>query len=476
MDPLMYEELDLEELEWKLYSQVYHSTQEYEESPAVLDSINSDIPSNPENQKKYFRYFDNRNSQSTPPTKGQTYISLDRNRTESLNKDTRTPTIQNDITINSNSTTVHTNCVDPQRFHNNITVNQYTVPVIIHPDGVLPRPEKYFRSWSAETLKLLPPNKRPRKPKNKKKQRAGQSSKKLNPYQNGTLLKPITIWLSDDSDDECVIVDSNTSNTKLTKLKTGFPKKYDESEGGDKPESDDDIIYIPPPPIEVIDIEENGILPDAEPCSSSEFDSNTSKVIEEHTFDSTEKSRTPPHNPAVLETPESVASNDFLESQPAATSSSNFNFSLHGSDFNNHPGDFVRPPSKTVETCETESSCSTNDQSRDFSNTVKTIVFDEIEFPREDIFSEKNLESFSSFITPKRNSKQARESSTGKGVSIFAENTRDDTSSDSSSSESDYEPPEKLRAAKYLKMIEEIKVYPIYHLWCPTRLQKSFFE
>ncbi|KAJ8982487.1 hypothetical protein NQ317_019271 [Molorchus minor] len=68
-------------------------------------------------------------------------------------------------------------------------------------------------------------------------------------------------------------------------------------------------------------------------------------------------------------------------------------------------GDFVKPAKPVDNDCETESSCSTNEVNRTFNNTVKTIVFDEVDFPKEDIFSEKNLESFGSYITPNRNTK-----------------------------------------------------------------------
>ncbi|XP_023020049.2 zinc finger CCHC-type containing 7 [Leptinotarsa decemlineata] len=446
----MEEDSDLEELEWRLYSQVYHSIGGNEENP-ISENAMDHVPSARNNVRKPKRYFQQK-VQSDSPYQSRTYISLDK----SLVEESSTSKIQNDFTFDSNSTTIITSS-DKDQFHNNITVNQFTLPVIINPDRTLiSQPEKYITSWSKETLKLLKLSKKDKKKQKKRIDKPKQSNE-------------VTIFLSDDSDD-CVIVENNTitNTSRNQEINTGFPKKYDELEGGKKPESDDDIVYIPPAPIEVIDIEENeteinppNILVD----KSGSKDISKKSTIENQLKNSSnlEESRD------LVKTPESNASNDFLEHPSPENISTDFNFSLHGSDFNNSHGDFVRPSTKPVEYCETESSCSTNEQNRDFSNTVKTIVFDEVEFPKEDIFSEKNLESFSSFITPKRNTKSSKEISTNQSPKVVCENKQDhNTSSDDTSSESDYDHVNEIK----LRIIENDPKYKnLPHLSPMTRFE-----
>ncbi|CAG9855850.1 unnamed protein product [Phyllotreta striolata] len=172
---------------------------------------------------------------------------------------------------------------------------------------------------------------------------------------------------------------------------------------------DEEVIFVPPPPVEVINLEDS---------------------FEKNQLDSPTKDS--PH----IENPDATLSNDFLDNSNIETNSTNFNFSLHGSEFRDGQSDVV-PMQKSTEYCETESSCSTNEHhSKNFSNTVKTIVFDEVEFPKEDIFSGKNLESFSSFITPKRKCSMSKESE--QPSSSTNDKVDFDYSSDSSSSESDY--------------------------------------
>lgn len=213
------------------------------------------------------------------------------------------------------------------------------------------------------------------------------------------------ICLSDS--DDCVVIQNEESS-----------KRNQEPENCT--DSDEDIIYIPAPAPEVINIDADD------------------------TNDKSNKNKSPSHcssNPNdQVQMPESTVSNDFLDNN-SVDSAANFNFSLHGADFNAQSNDFVRPLNP-VENCETESSCSTNDQSREISNSVKTIVFDEVEFPREDIFADKSLESFKTFITPQRKSdaqstplRRSKTQSTQKKKHI----TTTATSSSDSSSESDYE-------------------------------------
>lgn len=162
---------------------------------------------------------------------------------------------------------------------------------------------------------------------------------------------------------------------------------------------DDDIIYVPPPPQEVINVDE---IEDDNICENISERTDKDETRNEHQNNENVHKATELPNT-------SESSNDFLENTNVINSPNNFNFSLHGSDFNNgNQSGFVQPnnPNQPNDLCETESSttCS-NDHSREFNNSVKTVVFSEVEFPKGDIFSENNLETFGSLIIPKRISK-----------------------------------------------------------------------
>ncbi|XP_030762592.1 uncharacterized protein LOC115887331 isoform X1 [Sitophilus oryzae] len=165
-------------------------------------------------------------------------------------------------------------------------------------------------------------------------------------------------------------------------------------------ESDDEVIYIAPPPVPVIDIDESD--PDTP-------NTETHEIL-----------------------------NDFLVNEPNC-STENFNFSLHGVEFQN--SDFARPANPS-DIYETESSTSTSDfnkdSTRNFSNTVKTIVFNEVEFPK-DSFAENNLESFGEMITPKRTKQKNYTSKQADSTTSSATKRSITDTSSESSSESDYE-------------------------------------
>lgn len=183
-------------------------------------------------------------------------------------------------------------------------------------------------------------------------------------------------------------------------------------------DSDDDIIYIPPSPVQIINVDEEDLKENLEPPENENFLESGNQASQEKSCCTVEST-----------------SNDFLDNISTEHSSTRFNFALHGSDFSNN-GEFVRPNNSLVDFCETESSCSTNDQNRDFNNSAKSIVFSEVEFPKEDIFSDKNLDSFSSFITPRRSYKTVGDISPGKRKN---NNVLIETDSSTSSTESDYE-------------------------------------
>lgn len=412
----------MEELESRLYSQVFHGRPE-DESDAIekpAEDVTTSIAGNRQN----FRYFDVR--AKTLYERPSVHVTADRICPEGQ---TEKPTVNfNNLTILPSS---NTNVNEP---HGNITVNQYTIPLIIHTDRFRdpvnfenPICETYddchYENWLKE-LKKLTKKQRTLLKRQRKKER-----KRLR-QQNTKLLQENTkiYFVSDESEEDCVVL------TQDSKMKEKQNKILDEVE------SDvDDIIFIPPPPIEVINVEDE----------DTQFTKTVVSLEVKPSLVNKEGVESEHYNPKertdLLHTPEST-SNDFLETSNAENSASNFNFSLHGSDFNSN-SEFAKPDNPEDDHCETESSCSTNDHSRDYNNSSKSIVFDEVDFPREDIFADKNLDSFGTFITPKRNSltlkevaKNTAEKNNTDGV------TFSDSDTSTSSTESDYEPAEKRKS------------------------------
>ncbi|CAH1131826.1 unnamed protein product [Ceutorhynchus assimilis] len=256
-----------------------------------------------------------------------------------------------------------------------------------------------------------------------KKKRRKQAQKTLS-----TVCSDI-VYLSDSSDDSDIeIVSVKEKNMEeVTQIS-------DSDEGGEN----DDIIYIEPPPVPVVTVadetDENEELPDEPPG------------VEEPSLHIDEE-----------------ASNDFL---PAATTSGeNFNFSLHGSEFQD--AEFVRP-ANPCDHYETESSTSTSDfnreSSREFSNTVKTIVFNEVDFPKDIFDDSNNLEKFGELITPKRKNKSANsEDDLEKaGTSGYRKrHNRRKSSESGSSSESDYDPSESHQHLPHLSPMVPVQSSPL---------------
>lgn len=182
-----------------------------------------------------------------------------------------------------------------------------------------------------------------------------------------------------------------------------------------KSEKDDDVIFVEPEPVPVIDL-------DIEENKSMESDASTIQLN--------------------LSPTESVNSNDFLENSTnedlGQTRFSSATIDLNTSDAN----DFIKPANPT-DMYETESSCSTSDLSKDIANALKAVVFNEVEFPKEDMFSGNNLDDFSNYITPQRNC-QRNSLNTNVSTNKLTKPKQimfNKTDSDSSSSESEYEQP-----------------------------------
>ncbi|XP_008191804.1 uncharacterized protein Zcchc7 [Tribolium castaneum] len=253
--------------------------------------------------------------------------------------------------------------------------------------------------------------------------------------------KVITLSDSENEEDSCVLIPENWP--VLSVCDSDDDNKKDISENKS---SNDDVVFVEPveTPVEVINLDEET----ESPKNSQQKNNETASVASDNSSVSdspTKKAHR--ERKELLSTPDS-ASNDFVNSSGVELNHKNFNFSLHGSDFKS--GDFVKPANPN-ETCETESSSSTTDLNS--ANLMKTIVFNEIEFPKDDVFSESNLESFGNFITPMKsraNTPVAATSSTPK----VEEQIKQSTNSSDSSSESDFEDSRVEKVKKIMNLPE----------------------
>ncbi|KAH1003893.1 hypothetical protein HUJ04_003734 [Dendroctonus ponderosae] len=226
--------------------------------------------------------------------------------------------------------------------------------------------------------------------------------------QQGPARSEVISLLSDSDDSSGVEVtdwqpDMNRDcANEQVEVASSMPRE-EQPEHYDNDEDDDDIVYIEPPPVPFINLEDDDDDDDDDEEEKQPEDVPPNKLSQE--FED--------------------CSNDFLV---PTTSSEKFNFSLHGSDFQDV--EFARPAQPT-DVYETESSTSTSEMPKDFNNSVKTIVFNEIDFPREDLFEEDNLDKFRELIGP-MNTEVVEAQKAGKVIKPLHQ--RDS----SSSSESDY--------------------------------------
>lgn len=443
----------MEDIECRLYSQVYHSSVENEETNASSESTVTSYAAAKIHNNRYF---------SKGHISGHSvYIPLEQ---KNSNSNKTCSSVHNNISFNGDSTAITTEGNFGSPIQNNITVNQYTVPLIINSDlsEVLnPR----FSSGGKLLVPLSVKNKRilDRKLRRQQKRLENRRRKKEKANQNSISSTYVEIsgndqrnkvnhvvFISDESDSECVIL--HEMSKKSLKCKEG-PEVLN-IQNNEETVSDDDIIYIPPPPVEIInvdvDVEEN----------IHKISDNISTVAENTSTsaDQISSNKSNCHSNELSNTIE-CTSNDFLDNSNIENSTSKFNFSLHGSDFNNS-GDFLRP-ANPMDYCETESSCSTNDFNRE-NSSVKTIVFNEVDFPREDIFSDKNLEGFGSYITPKRNSLKSSKipSKAPKPSTRLSNMISNESETSLSSSESDYDSMDILTKGIQVGDIETGKKLP----------------
>ncbi|KAJ8931714.1 hypothetical protein NQ314_015332 [Rhamnusium bicolor] len=223
------DELDMEDIESRLYSQVYHASVENEHNsneniePATRVSLQSTpytLSNVPTRSNRYFhKEHVNHPIQSS-------YISFD-----------DLTALQNNISFSPNSTDITTEGNFGSQFQNNITVNQYTLPVIINPEfSEVLNPSfggKFFTSWAVKNQRLLSKKKQSKRVEIRKERKR---QKKLENRVNNLLIEMHgsgdaqrkvndVIYVSDDSD-ECIIQDKDvTSSVESQNVFTGFPKK-----------------------------------------------------------------------------------------------------------------------------------------------------------------------------------------------------------------------------------------------------------
>jgi hypothetical protein len=218
------------------------------------------------------------------------------------------------------------------------------------------------------------------------------------------------ITLSDSDEESCVIVDNSLPHVSMLEseheAKLGSKENNVEEQDNTNVASNaeepnnlnesisDDVIFVEPvkAPVVVIDIDEesnSSIQTNKTDTSLAKITLNSPAKSDVSNSPTKAKTQTPKElqqeRRELLSTPDS-ASNDFINSSGIELNKEKFNFSLHGSDFHS---DFLKPANRN-ETCETESSSSTTDVNT--VNVINSSVFNEIEFPKDDIFSENNLE------------------------------------------------------------------------------------
>ncbi|KAL1516435.1 hypothetical protein ABEB36_000353 [Hypothenemus hampei] len=178
--------------------------------------------------------------------------------------------------------------------------------------------------------------------------------------------------VSDDSDIEFIAVDPPMLIKKTQEIESTLQAHNTNNANVDDDDDDDDdeaVIYVEPPPVPIVTVEDIESEPEDIPANNE-----TIKKV-----DDIEES-----------------SNDFLIPNTSSSSAIQFNFSLHGSEFQDN--EFVRPANPINDTYDTESSTSTTELNKDL-NMIKAIVFNEEDFPKEDVFDENNLEKFGEMIS-----------------------------------------------------------------------------
>ncbi|RZB40616.1 uncharacterized protein BDFB_005539, partial [Asbolus verrucosus] len=392
-------DLELEEIESHLYSQIYHSNEGIEQDLGTLSLENLQKPEN--NMKKPNRYF-----QNGPKNTGSKF----QNRFVLATQPNLKSSVSNDF-----DQTQGIYSKDYARPHKrDISINQLVVfspqqtPIVCVSNPNSNRQKKL--KWKVAKWRAKSREKR----RNRKLAKLGiLQSNDVDKANKNAECDIITV--SDSDGESCVeipndwplvsVTDSddevrNALKDEQIKESNNITTKNDENLSETLT---DDVIFVEPVnvPIEIINLDEEVDNRVQKSCDdvNTHADVETSSVTSSNSFlinYSPNKSKVVnsfhQERKELLDTPDS-ASNDFMNNSGVELNQTNFNFSLHGSDFKNDK--FLRPAVPT-ETCETESSSSTTDMNA--LNSIKTIVFNEVEFPKDDIFADANLEKENSAI------------------------------------------------------------------------------
>lgn len=398
----------MNEIECRLYSQVFHGIANNEGSINIFNDNDKDTSLNVCGKKHFCRYFESRKPVSV-------HITLNRNSEVCcVDNFTGKSLCQSYNHENSgNLTSSNADYISKLIANPNITANQNSIPPVISNSIQISKSpiienlhkqnfERITQSQNVYNITNLEHINMHKFGGKKSKRKSKKISKRAN--------KKI-IFISDESDD-CIELNDKNKVKILKNSNDCSPNVSVDSS------NDDDVIYIPPVPVDVINVDEEiQTLATTNIVLRNECPVKQNEEIQQ------------PREKMLANLSESTL-NDFLDKSIVKSTPSIFNFALHGPDFNSALE--CANTNTIVDFCETESSCSTSEPNKDFNNSAK-MAFDEVEFPKDNIFSDKNLGNFSSFITPNRISKNVE-----KHLSDLKCNL--DTDISTSSTESDYEP------------------------------------
>nr|CAH7747571.1 unnamed protein product [Callosobruchus chinensis] len=452
------EELDQEklaELESMLYCQVFHSkeTEDCQPTNPVPMEDNANVKPNAPRAKP--RYFEKQSKRPPKKNSDRTWYSKSPEKTKQQ---------QN-----------NPDCTSP--IQNNITINHYVYNV----PGWSHRNDKEDSVEIVTSLKKkLSARKRPnRKERKEIKQKISEKVREQRKKNRSHV-----IFISDDeASNDCHTLPEDGGSIDL----------IDDSNSNSNGSShDDEVLFVPTEPCEVIDLgsdDESAGNQETEQNAATDESSNRKNVDagkennnQEGKSDAGVQKLGNDNSKAITKVAsnESQESNDFLDSGVVQDSQDCFDFQLHGSEFNQCSGragvastseQFVMPSKPSgeahaAENHETESesaSSTTTGTDRACSNdfSLKNIVFQEVDFPKADIFADNDLHGFEKLITPQRDdqagAKPGKRGSNAKSAKKRTARTKqgedpeeEDSSEDSeeSSSESEYEEARTPRTSK----------------------------
>ncbi|XP_017777956.1 PREDICTED: uncharacterized protein LOC108563712 isoform X2 [Nicrophorus vespilloides] len=362
----------LQELESRLYSQIYHSTAKEEPlCPVPITGL-----SKPASRPRY--YDPNKKSVYSP----YSFTRNDNNEGEQAIFEGETP-LNNIMPCNAYPIML------PPSIQKNAVNKKNAAKKVRQAEKAFIRAAsknaEIFRTMTQEqrkkVLKYQKKQKYLQKRKQKKKQLAQQ---KLIDKYNGSISKESVICIFTSSDEGgCEIVEQKidtidlvSDNKNIVKIEKDVDLKSNlqvalQNEHIEGDSDDDDVIFVE-------DKKPETVVIDLEPSD-------------------TDMMKPPQPNLSLIGTPESTM--DFLDNL-SETNQGKFNQSIvDGIDLNTPTKGPIGTVSSVVDNCGSESSCSAIDITASLQkNSFKDITMES------NLFSEHNLESFANFITPKRNS------------------------------------------------------------------------